>query len=327
MSDPPPKPRRPWSGGRPRHHNPPRGAPGILWTCEQGREVKCEREGREILQYYHHATNCSPAAANTAQAKLTLDQELASLQRQQRVEKEVFPLFDTGCQGTAIMLHAPMRRLKKARDAEAAAVAESPAKRPRTESETAPEATTTTDDPGSSEIPRWDPVATVQAVVQDITRSDASSSQVPGSRFITRMIPLQATCFASVEELQGVLRILLLPHERTLDERGKDATKPATFRIHVKRRNCGHLTTSQIIDAAAGLVVRMTGWTVQLKDSDFCVWVEVCKSFMGVSLLTRQDLGLARNFNLAELRDKHGEEDDEDDDGKPSEEADKGRSE
>jgi tRNA(Ser,Leu) C12 N-acetylase TAN1 len=319
-SDPPPKSRRPWSG-RPRHHNPPRGAPGILWTCEQGREVKCEREGREILQYYY-ATN-SPAA-NTAPAKLTLDQELASLQRQQRLEKEVFPLFDTGCQGTAIMLHAPMRRFKKARDAEAAAVAESPAKRPRTE--TAPAATTTTDDPADPKIPPWDPVATVQAVVQDITRSDASSSQVPGSRFITRMIPLQATCFASVEELQGVLRPLLLPHERTLDERGKDASKPATFRIHVKRRNCGHLTTSQIIDAAAGLVVRMTGWTVQLKDSDFCVWVEVCKSLMGVSLLTRQDLGLARNFNLAELRDKHGEEDDEDD-GKPSEEADKGTSE
>jgi tRNA acetyltransferase TAN1 len=213
-----------------------------------------------------------------------------------------------------------MRRFKKARDAEAAAVAESPAKRPRT----APEATTT-NDPADPKIPPWDPVATVQAVVQDITRSDASSSQVPGSRFITRMIPLQATCFASVEELQGVLRTLLLPHEQTLDERGKDAAKPATFRIHVKRRNCGHLTTSQVIDAAAGLVVRMTGWTVQLKDSDFCVWVEVCKSFMGVSLLTRQDLGLARNFNLAELRDKHGEVNDEDD--KPSEEADKGSSE
>jgi tRNA(Ser,Leu) C12 N-acetylase TAN1 len=127
------------------------------------------------------------------------------------------------------------------------------------------------------------------------------------------MIPLQATCLASAEELESVLRTLLQTHERTPDERAKDPSSPKvpTFRIHVKRRNCGHLTSQQVIDTAAGLVMKMTGWTVQLKDSDFAVWVEVCKSLMGVSLLTRHDLGLAKNFNLAELRDKHGEDDEQ----------------
>ena len=35
-----------------RKFNPKRGGPGILMTCEQGREHKCEREGVDILQYY-----------------------------------------------------------------------------------------------------------------------------------------------------------------------------------------------------------------------------------------------------------------------------------
>ncbi|MGK3759170.1 MAG: hypothetical protein ACI8RD_011487, partial [Bacillariaceae sp.] len=31
---------------------PKRGAPGVLLTCETGRERRCEREGLEILNYY-----------------------------------------------------------------------------------------------------------------------------------------------------------------------------------------------------------------------------------------------------------------------------------
>eukprot|EP00978_Attheya_sp_CCMP212_P003397 scaffold7003_cov60-Attheya_sp.AAC.1 len=36
-----------------------RGGPGILLTCETGREFKCQREGLEILRHYYYRNETS----------------------------------------------------------------------------------------------------------------------------------------------------------------------------------------------------------------------------------------------------------------------------
>ena len=40
------------SNHNPKWQNSKRGAPGVLMTCETSREVKCQREGLEILNHY-----------------------------------------------------------------------------------------------------------------------------------------------------------------------------------------------------------------------------------------------------------------------------------
>ena len=49
---------------------PRRGSPGVLLTCETGREQKCQREGLEILNHYH-----SVSVGDAASGDGTSDQE------------------------------------------------------------------------------------------------------------------------------------------------------------------------------------------------------------------------------------------------------------
>eukprot|EP00977_Amphora_coffeiformis_P029457 scaffold40820_cov176-Amphora_coffeaeformis.AAC.3 len=56
------------------------------------------------------------------------------------------------------------------------------------------------------------------------------------------------------------------------------------------------------------------GWKVQLTDPDHIIWIEVCKTLMGVSVLGRDDLTCAKNFNLAALRDQQQHTKEEGDD-------------
>ena len=61
---------------------PKRGAPGMLLTCETGREQKCQREGLEILNFYLPTSDLATTADNQkgqgeddGTAKLSLEEE------------------------------------------------------------------------------------------------------------------------------------------------------------------------------------------------------------------------------------------------------------
>ena len=300
-----------------------------MLTCETSREIKCEREGREILRFYLDQERLKPADDNNSPStkKLTLEQELAVLQQEKPKDAHgPFQLFDTGCAGTVFFMYAeetsndtkdtPTKGTKLSAD-------ETESKRMRTTSD--PKEPTPTPTKESSKACSFDPVKIVKHVMSDIASDNAvaSAEAPPASRFVTRMIPVQVTCFATLPELETVLSKLLEPFEKTTTNQTSAATEtPETFRIHVKKRQCNQIKTLEFIETAATLVIQTMGWKVKLTDPDHVVWIEVCKNLMGVSVLGRDDVALAKNFNLAELRDQQqqhaGEGADKEEDGKES---------
>ena len=129
--------------------NPQRGAPGILFTCETGRERKCRWEGLEILQHdwdqlqqqqqqqivsgkedTSEAEAPGPAVPSTSStttknekaapaAALSLDDELALMKKDNTVTTDgkkpsssaPFEVYDTGCRGTVFVLCTGCQRI------------------------------------------------------------------------------------------------------------------------------------------------------------------------------------------------------------------------
>lgn len=206
----------------------------------------------------------------------------------------------------------------------------------------------------------WDPVETVRQILGDVRSADQDyrgcddadgaddeeeetmesakdGTDAPGSRFITRAIPMQVTCFASIEEITLVINAML---ERFLvpnvdgavpsddkdsankkegddskegekegaknDEAATKSRTTTTFKIEFKRRNCTHLSRDKVIDAVAPLVINMgtnksSPFAVNLVDPDYIIRFEVCRTLCGISILPRQKW--YKNFNLVELRE------------------------
>lgn len=140
----------------------------------------------------------------------------------------------------------------------------------------------------------WDPIQTIQSIVHDIQTSDSSA---PRSRFITKMIPIQASCYANVEEITATAKALiekfLMPHgiqfannndgaskvkstsntgtdtnsSSTCSEKNDNdsdtatATKKVTlpsFKIEFRKRFCSHLKREEVIDIVADTVQNLT---------------------------------------------------------------------
>jgi tRNA(Ser,Leu) C12 N-acetylase TAN1 len=138
----------------------------------------------------------------------------------------------------------------------------------------------------------WDPIASIQMIIADL---DAKSTRAPSSRFVTRMVPIQATCFASLEELKLTaieLFKLYLP-----------TTTTKTFGIVVQRRHCDSLTRSQIIDTIGTIISDMIPTcVVQLQKPDVTIMVEICKTICGISVIA--DYDRYRKFNLFTAKDE-----------------------
>jgi len=314
--------------------NPKRGAPGILMTCETGRERKCRQEGLDILRYYwdilqEKTVGESAPAAAKADAQ-SLEEELAALKKKKPAADELFGVYETGIRGTVFVLCTlpgcelipPIQptaidgtpRNKKETDKEEGDEEGPATKKPRAEEESGPAATTTiSTNHASIANPIWDPFKTVSSIVHDLERSisspESSQSLVPSSRFVTRMIPMQATCFASLDEIQQTVRALL---DQTLagllSQKPKDATAPS-FCVQIKRRNCSSVTRDDLISAVVAVVDDATAaapWTVNLREADYTFQIEICKTLTGVSILPASFSKEQRNFNLAEIREKVG---------------------
>lgn len=321
--------------------NPPRGAPGILMTCETSRERKCQNEGLDILRYYwdSHAKVAGVGEADSESAPAesekpqSLEEEIEALKKANRkpAADDPFGVYETGCRGTVFVLCTlpgcplippiqPTRidgslHLKKGAGNEEG---DAPAKKQRLEA--AQKDVTEDETPvvhSSIANPVWDPLDSVRSIIQDLERSvsspnTASQSGIPSSRYVTRMIPIQATCFASLEEIQQTVRALLdqvleaLPVKSTVTS---TSALPTTFCVQVKRRNCGHVTRDQIIDTVGAVIDQATKedpWKVNLRQPDYTIWVEICKTLTGVSVFPSSVQNMSRNFNLAEIRERVG---------------------
>jgi tRNA acetyltransferase TAN1 len=141
--------------------------------------------------------------------------------------------------------------------------------------------------------PPFDPIAMVKAVLSDL---EQGSRKMPSSRFVTRMIPIQATCFASIPEIELTVQALIAKFLIPL--------QPKTFAISTKRRMCDNVKREQIINAVANLVLATSpSCKVDLDQPDVTIVVEICKTLAGISIVPKCKEAF-HNFNLAVVRDK-----------------------
>jgi tRNA acetyltransferase TAN1 len=321
--------------------NPKRGGPGVLLTCERGREFKCQREGIYILQHYSTSANKNDddvgADVDDADTSLSLEEELKLLKSKDKKKSGVgFAAYDTGCMGTVFVLCTkpgcnlipPIRLEKSTKDAgstekpdndedvtEEASIPQ--AKKTRVEAkDTAlkesvsdgdqsknPEDLEATGTPVSDQPPSlWDPIQMVRSIHSDLQNG---SKNIPSSRFVTRMIPIQATCFSSIEEIRATTQALIAKY-----------LPPTTksFAIATKRRICENVRREQIIDTIAKLVVESNpNCKVDLENPEMTIVVEVCKTLCGISII--RQCHEFHNFNVETIRENAREQEHKEEEG------------
>lgn len=297
-----------------RRTNPRRGGPGILITCETGRDSKAKREGLDILEHYWNLQNNNDSKKEGSKT-LSLDDEIAMLKTRKKKGDSFLSEYDTGCRGTvslvctlpACALVAPMEKeTTQQNDKEHDNVVSNKKQKRELEPESKDDAkeeahlTQKVDtvpklyDPSKSTP--WDPLAVVHNIITDI---QTNNKEAPSSRFISRMIPIQATCYSTMEEITHMATSLLDKYLSTSND-------PKTFSVAIKRRNCSLVTKDQVIDCIYNLVVaKKKNYTVKLKNADVTIIVEICKTLCGMSVIDNCAERF-QNFNLQELREKAG---------------------
>ena len=167
---------------------------------------------------------------------------------------------------------------------------------------------------------KWDPITTVQSIFKDIREQN---TEAPRSRFVNRMVPMQATCFASMEEIEVNVRELiksfLLPrgidhahqreHDKNIaDDKGDDNLP--SFKIEFKHRNCTHIRRDLVVESIAGIIQDLTKeyWNnvckdgasseetmeekkkelfrVDLTNPQYTIIIEICRTLCGMSVVS-----------------------------------------
>lgn len=308
---------------------PKRGSPGVLLTCETGREQKCQREGLEILNhYYSTSVGDAAGAGNPEDGKkgdeettkpLSLEEELSLLKSKKgSSESSAFGVYDTNCRGTifvlctlpkcnlipAIQTEYMRSKMNNKTEPSKSEPAEGDSDKSPDQNESGLDAKNSPPEKAEevsgrnnaedvkkslSELqnpPPWDPITTVKAIMSDIDND--SNKEAPSSRFVTRMIPIQATCFASSEELQLTCDEVL---KRFISKNTK------TFAIVFKRRNCSSLDRNKAIKIVGDAMLKLyPDCKVNLGAPDATIIVEVCGTLCGIVVVEK--FKAYRNFNL-----------------------------
>jgi tRNA acetyltransferase TAN1 len=331
--------------------NPKRGGPGILLTCETGREFKARREALQMLQQdwdallrsKHERTlgdgDANPLTFSSSSATdpgstidkdqgkgITLDEELAQLQNDRSKFRSAshespFTIYETGCKGTVLILYqnlnSPILPMTSANtsDSDAGTIndtvtdnASIETNQNRTQStgtdafHNAPNEKTRVTETGSKldeKQNEWDPLLLVERIVHDMT---LKSPNYTSSRYISRMIPIQTTCYATIEDVCIAVKSLL---EAIVARHTSNRSKTsATFAIQEKRRFCNHMKREPLITKVGevvGTVTKGNEWTVNLTKPDYTIWIDICKTVAGISIIHDMHL-FPKNFNLVEHR-------------------------
>ncbi|KAK8823231.1 hypothetical protein WA538_002378 [Blastocystis sp. DL] len=117
------------------------------------------------------------------------------------------------------------------------------------------------------------PVAAVKAIFKKI-----KSSGMLSTRFAARIIPIERTCYAHLED---VIAIVSEEIKKTFTEE----TAGKTWFCNIKRRNNNTFDREALINAITPLI-NTTQNPVCLRDGDICIHVDVDKGVCGVSVIT-----------------------------------------
>lgn len=140
----------------------------------------------------------------------------------------------------------------------------------------------------------WDPVPVVCKVFAD---AEANVTSAPSSRFITRMIPIQATCFASSAEIKATVEELLqkffFPNKNY-----------KSFAVSIQKRICNNVKKPEIIDMIAGRILDSDKkYKVSLDNPDATIVVEVVRTLCGIAVVPSTKTEM-KHFNLLNARQK-----------------------
>ena len=316
------------------YSQPKRGAPGMLLICETGRESKCRREGLEILNYYVQGKkqqqkqqskedeNDTPDKITPKTSKpLTLEEELAQMKQKPKGKPDpstslsAFGVYDTGCRGTVFVLctlpncrmippiqteyqrkrEEEQEKEEEMNDDKRLKMEDSKGKESSNDNNTPDESSATADastnaQPALTDTTTdlvWDPLASLDRILEDRRSNDTLA---PSSRFVTRMIPIQATCHASPEELKLTSQALIAKYF---------PSNAKSFKVMSKRRNCSQLTTSDIVETVADIVVaKCPNIAVKMEDPEVTIVVEICQSLCGMAIVPHMATRYPKNFNL-----------------------------
>ncbi|CAG8484937.1 11332_t:CDS:2 [Paraglomus occultum] len=163
-----------------------------------------------------------------------------------------------------------------------------------------------------------DPVAPVELVHAIL--NDLAITRQKSTRFIQRLIPIEKTCHAKMEDIECMARKLLKPHFHPEDENEK---RQITFAIQPRIRFNQKIVKMDLIKKIAEVVG--DGHVVNLNDPELVIIVEIFKACMSICQirhrfypltvddlhlehlrrLTRKKLKKYNNEEVCDLRDSH----------------------
>jgi len=224
--------------------NPKRGPSGFLLTCETGREVKCQREGTDLLLHYYNPAKIENSdVSHDESITLSLEEEISMLKKNKygvnSDEENPFILYETGCRGTVFLMH----KKKTCLDSEKEEISDKhlnkdetliksvSSKRQKNDVEVSTDSLLTskkdniegcesklndkidasssreTSEPDKSiDKNCWNPVPLTERLFNDLLSNSASS---PSSRFVVKVIPIQITCLTEIEAIKTAAKTCL----------------------------------------------------------------------------------------------------------------------
>ncbi|KAJ3900795.1 hypothetical protein F5879DRAFT_971031 [Lentinula edodes] len=142
-----------------------------------------------------------------------------------------------------------------------------------------------------------DPVQLVETHIQNVKSTGAART-----RYTHRFVPVSATCYADLSDMQTLCKSVLQSYLAKYDE-----TFSHTYKIELRMRNHTNLTRSAVIEAIAECVPERC--KVNLTNPELFLLVEIFKSVCGMSITT--NYYALHKYNVTELANDYAQKDDE----------------
>ncbi|KAJ3888311.1 hypothetical protein GG344DRAFT_90027 [Lentinula edodes] len=138
-----------------------------------------------------------------------------------------------------------------------------------------------------------DPVQLVETHIQNVKSTGAART-----RYTHRFVPVSATCYTDLSDMQTLCKSVLQSYLAKYDE-----TSTHTYKIELRMRNHTNLTRSAVIEAIAECVPDRC--KVNLTNPELFLLVEIFKSVCGMSVTT--NYYTLHKYNVTELANDYAQ--------------------